>query len=81
MAISTKTIERMHCRWNHIAGFEIDRLEQIGSTLYGFGTELGTLRLFANYNGKGDAAMANPKTRVGYSGHLGVHYFALDLEL
>lgn len=51
--------------------------EQICSTLYVYGSELGTLRIFAYYNSNG--AIHNKKVRVGYSKNLNKFYVSIDM--
>jgi len=51
-------------------------LENVSGTLYVFGSELATLRIFAKYNANG--AHPNSKARVGHSVNLGKFYFALE---
>lgn len=53
-------------------------LEQIGSGLYAFGSELATLRIFAKYNSNG--TIHNAGCRCGYSENLGKFYFVIDLD-
>ena len=62
-----------------IAKEEIDPsdVEQMGSTLYVFASELATLRIFAKYQTNGK--IHNPKARVGFSKNTNTFYFALDM--
>ncbi len=50
--------------------------ENVKGTIYVFGSELATLRIFAKYQANG--SVHNPKARVGHSANLGKFYFALD---
>lgn len=52
-------------------------VEQIGGSLYAFGSEIATLRIFAKYNANG--AHPNAKARVGYSENMKSFYFNLDM--
>lgn len=64
-------IARLAADWSKIAG-ELVRIEEIKGIVYGFASELGTLRLYHKYQ--------NPKKcRAGYSANLGTFYFSLDL--
>lgn len=52
-------------------------VEQISDSVYVWGSELATLRIFAAYQSNG--AIHNPKARVGYSKNLSKFYFVLDM--
>jgi hypothetical protein len=51
-------------------------VEAIGSAIYAFGSELATLRLFAQYQSSG--SIYNDKARCGYSDNLKTFYFVLN---
>ena len=53
-------------------------VEEIGGTLYVFGPELATLRIFAKYLSNG--SVQNPKVRVGYSENMKSNYFSLEMR-
>jgi len=76
MMFTENQLARTSRDFSSIAKEEVT-VEQIGSGLYGFGSELATLRLFAKYNSNG--AIHNAKCRVGYSENLGKFYFSIDL--
>ena len=61
--------------FNNMAGEPV-QLENVSGMLYVFGSELATLRIFAEYQSNG--SVHNPKARVGYSVNLKLHYFSLD---
>lgn len=63
-------MKRVKKDWSIMAGEKID-VNQINNTLYGFGSELATLRLLKAYR-------YADKARQGYSENLGTFYFALD---
>lgn len=63
-------IARLARDWSEYAKEEI-RVEEIGGTFYGFGSELATLRIFRKYGA--DAKGINQ----GYSANLGEWYFSL----
>lgn len=52
-------------------------VEQVGSGLYAFGSELATLRIFAKYNANGSVHC--PKVRVGYSENMKSFYAVIEL--
>lgn len=52
-------------------------IDQMGSTIYVFASELATLRIFAKYQTNGK--IYNPKARVGLSKNTNTFYFALDV--
>lgn len=51
--------------------------EVIGDTIYIFGSELATLRLFKKYNN----VKRNEKTDCGYSENMGSFYFSLYFSI
>lgn len=58
--------------FRHVGGVdEIQSADIIDDTYYGFGSELGVLRLFAAYKDSENA-------RFGYSKNLETWYFAFD---
>jgi hypothetical protein len=61
-------IKRTEAEYSRIAGEPVE-VQQIGSALYVFGSELATLRLFRKM----------PNKRQGYSTNLERFYFTLDL--
>jgi len=61
-------IQRTERDYSKIAG-EAVRIEVTGSTLYAFGSELATLRLFRKM----------PNMRQGFSQNLNAFYFSVDL--
>jgi hypothetical protein len=62
-------VERTQKDWSEYAGENIV-VEEIGGTLYGFGSEIATLRIFKKYG-------ACKNVRQGYSENLGKFYFSL----
>jgi len=52
-------------------------LETIKGVLYAFASELGCLRIFANYNANGSAY--NQNVRVGFSENLGTWFVSIEL--
>jgi len=54
-------------------------VQEIGGAFYGFGSELGVLRLFAKYQSNG--RYHNPRATIGYSKPRKSHYFCLDMGL
>ena len=77
MSIETSAINisRWMSEWSHIAGEAIE-VEPIKGVVYGFGSELGVLRLFAEYNCRGNSPVKN--VRVGFSENLGKWFFSLE---
>ena len=62
--------------FNQFAGEAVE-IEDVGGTIYVFGSELATLRIFAKYQANG--SVHNPKARVGFSRNLDRFYFSLDM--
>jgi len=62
-------IARTQRDWTAYAGEPV-RVEEIGGTLYGFGSELATLRIYRKYG-----AMEN--ATQGHSSNMGSFYFSL----
>ena len=54
---------------------ETMKVEQVGDSLYSYGSELACLRVFHKYN----LNSHNSKVRIGYSANLSTHYFVIDL--
>ncbi len=63
--------------FNKIAGETVE-IENISGTLYVFGSELATLRIFAKYNINGRTTDCKHATRVGFSVNLNRFYFSID---
>jgi hypothetical protein len=61
--------ERTKREWSAIAGEAIN-IEQIGSTIYAYGSELATLRLFRKM----------PSMRQGFSANFETFFFCVDLS-
>lgn len=76
MIATTKQMERTARDFSAMAKEPISA-EQIKGIVYGFGSELGTLRIFAKYNTNG--SYPNPRVRVGYSENMKTHYFSIEL--
>lgn len=55
------------------------RVEFVSGVLYGFGSELAVLRVFAKYNSNGSEH--TPKVRVGFSQNLNSWYVSLECPL
>lgn len=68
MQITTTQLARTQSEYSKIAG-EAVRLEAIGGTLYAFGSEIATLRLFRKM----------PNMRQGYSENLKTFYFSIEM--
>lgn len=68
MQPSQTQIKRIKADYSAIAGEDVD-IEVIGGTLYAFGSEIATLRLFRKM----------PNKRQGFSVNLGKFYFSCDL--
>lgn len=62
MKFTPLQLELLQAAWSKTADEKI-RVEVAGQMLYGFGSELGALRLFAHYNTNGKAS--NPKVQFG----------------
>lgn len=67
--VTPDQIARVQHDWTAYANESV-RVEAIGGTLYGFGSELATLRIYRKYG-----AMDN--TTQGFSSNLGSFYFSL----
>ena len=63
-------ISRLSCDWAAIAG-EAITLEQIGSGVYAFGSELATLRLFRKFN--------SSKATQDFSKNMNTFFFRLEI--
>ena len=61
-------IKRVKDNWSEIADEDI-KIEQIGSAIYGFGSELAVLRLYRKFNGCG---------RAEYSKNLATWFFTTE---
>ena len=61
-------LDRTQEEYSAIAGEPV-RVEQIAGTIYAFGSEIATLRLFRKM----------PNMRQGYSANMHTHYFSVDL--
>jgi hypothetical protein len=59
-----------------VLGKEDFEIEVIGGTIYAFGSEVGTLRLFKEYN----KVTRNERTDQGFSKNLQKFYFRLELR-
>lgn len=70
-------IQRTARDWSNYA-VEPVTVEQVASALYGFGSELACLRIFAKYNTNG--AHHNPNARVGYSVNRSTWFFSLEMR-
>jgi hypothetical protein len=70
-------IQRTARDWSDYAAEPVT-VEQITSVLYGFGSELACLRIFAQYQSNG--AYHNPRARVGYSENRASWYFSLEMQ-
>jgi hypothetical protein len=75
--MTTAQAQRTEAMMKEYAQGESVKIEEIGGTLYVFGSELATLRIFAKYLANG--SVQNPKARVGYSQNLQSNYFSLDM--
>lgn len=62
--MTTAQAERVRAEWSRIAGEAID-VEEVTGTIYGFGSELATLRLYRKFSG----------STQGWSGNLRTWYF------
>lgn len=62
-------ITRTQQDWTAYAGEPV-RVEEIGGTLYGFASELGTLRIYRKYGGTDNTTQA-------FSRNMGSFYFSL----
>jgi len=72
MTPTTAQLNRTKTDWTNYSNESIE-LEYIKGTIYGFGSELATLRLLAKYRNCKNA-------RIGYSTNLSTHFFALDIN-
>jgi len=61
-------LNRTQDEYSAIAGEPV-RVEQIAGTIYAFGSEIATLRLFRKM----------PNMRQGYSANMQTYYFSVDL--
>jgi hypothetical protein len=68
MTATPAQIARTQAEYSRIAGEPVT-VEQIGGTIYAFGSELATLRLFRKM----------PNMRQGYSENMKTFYFSVDL--
>lgn len=68
MKLTKAQLDRLQRDYHKIAGESI-QIEQIRDTIYCYGSELATLRLFRKM----------PNKRQGYSENLKTFYFSLDL--
>lgn len=71
-------IKRITAEFTMHAGEPIS-IQVFGDIAYGFGSELGCLRIFAAYNSNG--FVYNKKARVGYSDNFKSWYFSLMIEI
>lgn len=62
-------IARVQKDWSEYANEPV-RVEEIGGTFYGFGSELATLRIYRKYGGPDNVTQ-------GFSKNLGSFYFSL----
>jgi hypothetical protein len=62
-------LQRIADEWSQYANEPV-RVEEIGGTFYGFGSELATLRLYRHYGDR-------PNVSQGFSSNLGSFYFSL----
>lgn len=69
LTITPAMIDRVQRDWSDYAGDEAIRVEAIGGAIYGFGSELATLRILRKYEGKG---------RANYSENMKSFYFVLE---
>ena len=74
MVITESTLKRAKNDFASIAK-EAVKVDHIQGTLYVFGSELATLRLFRKYN----TTKRNEKTRQAYSPNFKSWYFSLDV--
>lgn len=70
LTITQTKIDLVQAEWSELAKEPI-RVEHIGGTLYAFGSELATLRIYHKFRGKG---------RVAYSENCQSWYYSKDLE-
>ncbi len=73
MEITANDIQRVKTNWENISK-EVVKVEFISGTLYGYCTELASLRLLKAYRG-------TDKSDCGYSENLETHYFRLETDL
>lgn len=73
--LTPNQFERQKREWSLVAGEKIE-LEYINETLYAFGSELATLRLFKAYQ----FGIANGTIRQGFSANMNTYYFCLDFR-
>lgn len=71
---NTKVLDRTKSFWEKIAKENLE-VDQIKGTLYAYGSELATLRLFKYYN----IVKRNIKTNADYSSNLRKFYFRLEI--
>ena len=76
--MTTSQAQRTEAMMKEYAGEDV-YLGEIDSTLYVFGSELATLRIFAKYNANGSAH--NLATRVGFSKNMDSFYFSLERSI
>lgn len=69
---------RVTKEWSRYAKEPV-RVERVGSAIYGFGSELAVLRLFAKFSANG--AVHCKHSRVGFSSNLDSWYFSLETPL
>lgn len=69
MAATQSQINRLQRFYSQIAGEQVT-VEQIGCTIYTFGSEVATLRLFRKM----------PNGRQEFSKNMGTHFFAVDVS-
>jgi hypothetical protein len=71
MTATPAQIERTAKDWNRIAGETVE-VEQVGSAMYAYGSELATLRLLKAFRETSAA-------RQNYSANLETWYFCIEL--
>ncbi len=69
-------LSRVERDWRKVAKENVE-VEKIKGAIYGFGSELATLRLFYEYR----YSFALGKVNCGYSDNLRTHYFVLETNL
>jgi hypothetical protein len=74
--VTPNMVKRTAADWSGMAK-ELIKVEEISGTLYGFGSELGCLRIFHQYNRGGHAT----HVRCEFSKNLGTWFIALDVRL
>lgn len=75
MIFTGPQLQRLAGDWSDWSKESVE-VEYVKGTVYGFGSELAVLRLFAKYNSNGSVHVDN--VRVGYSDNLNTWFFSLD---